>query len=140
MQMVLWGSVVVAACALSYVTQFAGATLSMGRALSESDSGRGFQDAITPPWQTNLALFVHIAVLLILGLVFWKLGWKSGLMALAATFVVSVVVRRFLPSSDGQHFRHLILRSMANRYADYVRNGDTVRADAMKSLLQRAGE
>jgi hypothetical protein len=42
MQMVLWLGVILAACALSYVTQFAGATLLIGRALSESDSGRGF--------------------------------------------------------------------------------------------------
>jgi hypothetical protein len=69
-QLILWLAVVLAGCALSYVTQFAGATLSMGRALSETDSGRGFQDAITPPWQTNFALAVHVLVLAILAVVF----------------------------------------------------------------------
>jgi hypothetical protein len=98
-----------------------------------------FRALLLPPWETNFALVAHIAVLSVLGVVFWKLGWKSGLLAVLVTLVVSIVVRRWLPSPESQHFRHLILRSMSNRYADYIRNGDTVRAHAMKNLLQRAG-
>jgi hypothetical protein len=139
MTWLLWSGLVLGAAALSYVTQFSGATLFMGKALSDGDTGRGFQDAITPPWQTNLALLVYFSLVAVVGLMFWNLGWVSGVLAIVAVFPLALVLRRFLPPPDSPHFQQLIVRSMANRYADYVRGGDTVRAEAMKGLLRRAG-
>jgi hypothetical protein len=68
MTWLLWSGLVLGAAALSYVTQFSGATLFMGKALSDGDTGRGFQDAITPPWQTNLALLVYFSLVAVVGL------------------------------------------------------------------------
>src|SRR5688572_19703836 len=110
MQLILWLTVITAACALSYVTQFSGATLSMGKALSDSGLGRGVQDAITPLWQASVALTVQLSLLIILALTFWAFGWKLGVLAVSVAFVVSIAARRMLPAPDSEHFRHLILR------------------------------
>ena len=45
----------------------------------------------------------------------------------------------FLPRPTGGHYRMLIMRSMCSRYADFVRDGDALRADAMKQLLIKIG-
>lgn len=60
--MSLWLLVVVLAVGLAYTLQFSSATLAFGRELSGSTTTTGFQDAITPPWQTNLALTVYIGI------------------------------------------------------------------------------
>lgn len=50
-----------------------------------------------------------------------------------------LICRQVLPKPDGLHFKELIIRSMSNRYANYVRDRDQIRGDLMKMLLQRAG-
>jgi hypothetical protein len=119
--------------------QFTATTLAMGRELSDTDSPTGYQDAITPPWQSNLALFTYASVLILTVLMWWNAGWLAAFSAFAAMFFGASIVRCALPGRNGPHFRNLILQSMCRRYADYVRDGDVMRADAMKHLLDRAG-
>jgi hypothetical protein len=54
-------------------------------------------------------------------------------------FVGLSIGRRLLPKPDSVHFKALIIRSMANQYANFVRYGDHIRGDLMKMLLQKAG-
>ena len=139
MEIGLWILVAALTGAFAYTRQFTAATLSMGRALSGSGSKTGFQDAITPPWQTNFALTVYVGIAVVEGVMWWWLGWFSALAALAIIFVGSVLVKLVLPKPTGGHYQRLILQSMVARYADYVRDGDVLRADALKHLLVKAG-
>ena len=41
---------------LGYSLALTEATLAIGRSISDTDNPTGFQDEITPPWSTNLAL------------------------------------------------------------------------------------
>lgn len=123
----------------AYTMRFTQATLSFGRKLAETTSGTGVQDAITPPWETNLALFTYIGVAAVIGVIWWQLGWLSGVGAVALILIGGGVVGAILPDKDSRHFRDLITRSMCSRYADYVRDGDQLRAQAMKELLDRTG-
>jgi hypothetical protein len=54
-------------------------------------------------------------------------------------FVGLLIGHRLLPRPDSLHFKALLIQSMASRYANFVRDGDHVRGDAMKVLLQKAG-
>jgi hypothetical protein len=135
----LWILVVVLAVALAYTLQFAAATLSFGRELSDTGSPTGFQDAVTPPWETNFALTVYVAVITIVVVVWWREGWASGLSAILVMIIGAFSGRLFLPKPTASHFRQLIIQSMCSRYADYVRDGDKLRAHAMKQLLTKAG-
>lgn len=139
MEIGLWLLVAVLAVGFAYTLQFSGATLAMGRELSGSTTTTGFQDAVTPPWQTNLALTVYIGIAVVVVIMWWQLGWVSALGALVAIFIGSSLARLALPKASGGHYRRLILQSMIARYANYVRDGDALRADAMKQLLTRAG-
>lgn len=139
MEMSFWLLVAVLAVGLAYTLQFSSATLAFGRELSGSTTTTGFQDAITPPWQSCLALTVYIGIAVVVISMWWLLGWISALAGLGAVFIGSFVAKLVLPKSSGPHYRRLILQSMVARYANYVRDGDALRADAMKQLLIRAG-
>ena len=136
---ILWALVAVAAVGLAYTLQFTSATLSFGRELSETDSATGFQDAITPPWQTNLALFVYVAAVAIVIAMWWQAGWLSALGAAVGILVGSSLVKLVLPKPSDPHYKKLIVQSMCSRYADYMRDGDVMRAEAMEHLLVKAG-
>ena len=127
------------AFAFAYNMQFTTATLSMGRELSDTDSSTGFQNAITPPWQSNFAAVVYLGCVVVVGIMWWRLGWESALGGAAVILICGSVAKLVLPKPTGGHYRRLIISSMISRYADYVRDGDTLRADAVKQLLVKAG-
>lgn len=139
MELSLWILTIVMTFALSYSLQFTGATLAMGRELAETTTGTGFQDAITPPWETKLSLAIYAGCVMVLGVMWWQLGWLSALGGFAVLFLGASVAKFFLPSPTSGHYRTLIIQSMCSRYADFVRDGDALRADAMKQLLIKIG-
>lgn len=163
MDAILWLLAVILAFAFAYIMQFTGATLSMGRELflgrewtdfdadftaatlsmgrelSGTPSPTGFQDAITPPWLTKLTLVVYFGCALVIGFMWWYLGWQSSLGGAAVIFFGGGIAKLLLPKPTGAHYKHLIISSMSSRYADYVRDSDNIRAEAMKHLLAKAG-
>ena len=139
MGIIWWLLAVIMAFALAYTMQFTAATLSMGRELSSADSPTGFQDAITPPWQSKLALLVYLSSVVVVGIIWWRLGWLSALGGAALILFGSSIAKLALPKPTGNHYRRLLMNYMISRYADYVRDGDVIRADAMKHLLIKAG-
>ena len=139
MTIVLWIFTGLVAIVFAYSMRFTQATLSFGRILADTEVGTGVQDAITPPWQTNLAMIAYIGVPAAVGVMWWHSGWGSGLGALALILFGGRLVIAALPDKDAPHFRNLIQRSMISRYAGYVRDADPMRAEAMKDLLKKAG-
>jgi len=130
----------VASGALGYVMRFTQATLAMGRSLSDTGTPTGYQDAITPPRFSRVALAVYVLCLggIICG--FWQFGLLTGA-GIVVGFLVALVINTelLLPKRDSEHFRKVILRSMIARHADYLKSGDALRASAMAMLLERAG-
>jgi hypothetical protein len=124
---------------LAYSLQFTEATLLVGRSLSDSDSKTGFQDAITPPWEAKLSLVIYGLTAADFAASWYEFGFGRAALCVIALFVGLLIARRILPKPDSPHFKVVIIRSMSNRYADYVRDGDQVRGNMMKMLLQRAG-
>jgi hypothetical protein len=136
---VLLGVIAVLAVGNAYLLRHGQATLMLGRELSESSSGTGFQDAITPPWTTNVQLVLWLCTAIALVAMFWLAGWPWGLLGLTISMVSIGVASALLPKAASPHFARSILGSMSRRYADYVRRGDTTRAHAMMDLLEKAG-
>ena len=126
--------------ALGYQLRFSEATLHIGRSLSTTGSKTGFQDAITPPNAASLGFGIYGLSLAVLAFGFMHYGATAGITALFL-FGFCLAVNRvvFLPTADSQHFHKIIIGSMIRRHADYVRDGDKLRAAAMVDLLQRAG-
>ena len=110
----------------------------IGVKLSDSDTGTGFQDAVTPPSSANRAIVTWITIAAVLGYTAYEFGWGLFGIVFVAWFIAFVIAGVVvIPKPESQHFLLRIYRSMANRYADYSKSGDTVRADAMKQLIDR---
>lgn len=126
--------------AFGYILAFTGATLSIGKSLSTTTTPAGFQDAITPPRFSTLALVVYVISLGSLIYGFWEFGLLTGL-GVTIAFLVAVVanIAVILPKSDSEHFRKIIIHSMINRHADYLKSGDKLRASVMAELLAKLG-
>jgi len=125
---------------LGYVLAFTNATLKIGKSLSTAGTPTGYQDAITPPRFAALSLTVYFAVLAILSYGFWEFGVLRAFvftMLLFSAVVVNLAV--ILPKSDSEHFRKIIIHSMLNRHADYLKAGDQLRASVMAELLEKLG-
>ena len=123
-----------------YVLAFTGATLAIGRSLNNDETPTGYQDAITPPRFTSFALLVYSLSLGSIIFGFYVFGWIIALTAVVGLFVGAAANQALiLPKSDNQHFRNLIIHSMMNRHADYLKSGDTIRALAMAKLIEKLG-
>lgn len=134
-----WVAIAILSVPIAYGIQFAESTRTMGRKLVEAESGNGVQDAITPPWQTNVGLLVYLSLAAVIGFGWWQLGWRYGVGGIVGAFVATSVARAILPKAGGNHYQRAILRSMVKRYADFVRTNDAARAVEMRELLERAG-
>jgi len=121
-----------------YNLGFSQACKFVGTSISSSGSGSGFQDAVTPPFSTNFTLLTWVAIVCVFGFAVYKFGWETFGFAIGAFFVSSVIAGAVvIPKSDSKHFVERIYRSMVSRFADYVKEGDTLRADAMKHLIDK---
>lgn len=123
----------------AYSARIQATTLWAGRAIVpasyETISPTGVQDAITPPWQTRLQLvwMIGLAVVVIVGSL---QVWYFGILALAVALLASGIARALLPKRVAWYL-HLIVNSLANREADYARDGDTMRAEAARELFYK---
>ena len=110
----------------------------VGKSISDTDSNTGFQDAVTPPNSTNLTLVTWIAIFGALGYAVYEFGWGTGGIALAALFVVTVLAgATFVPKPESVHYLKRIHGSMAKRFADFQKNGDVIRADSIRVLIDK---
>ena len=126
--------------ALGYVLAFSQTTLAIGRSLSGVEGGTGYQDAITPPRFTGIAIVAYVLALAGVIYGFWAFGWLTGLAVLIGLFVaVTLNISLILPKINGEHFRKLIIHSMIDRHADYLKSGDTLRASMMAELFGKLG-
>jgi hypothetical protein len=133
---ILW----LASLLLGYSLVFQEATLAIGRSISDTDSPTGFQDAITPPWSTNLALLSYASSIGAVGYGWYQYGWLMGIgITIAFFFLVAINKVVLLPKSESDHFKWQILQSMINRYADSIKSGDSIRASGMATLLEKLG-
>jgi hypothetical protein len=96
------------------------------------------KNGLTPP-ESNKWFFLTMA--LQIGAVGWlwlAFGWANALIGAVVAYVSGIVAQvTFLPKRDSRHFVLRISSSMARRVADYERDGDAVRATAMRELLNK---
>src|SRR5882724_437876 len=109
MNVALWIGTFVMVPLLGYELQFTAATLSFGRSLSDSNTGTGFQAAITPPWEAKVGLVIYGLTLALVGISWYEFGIVRALLSVAILFVGLLFVRWLLPSPESAHFKALII-------------------------------
>ncbi len=117
-------------------------TKSLGLKLSNEKDGTGFQNAITPPWFSILALTIYALSLFFIISGFLKYSLTTGFLYLGIYFITLVIVGAtfFRPNSLSplaKPFYHIVLNSIVNRHANYIKENDKVRADTMKIVIDR---
>ena len=138
MEYLLYISAGVLGILFRYQLGLTSACKTIGVQIGSGATEMGFQDAITPPSSTNLtfltwALMVALSLYAIFGF-----GWGEFWIVAGTFLMVSIVAgASFVPKPDSAHYVRRIYRSMVNRYADYEKQGDRVRSDAMKDLIDR---
>jgi hypothetical protein len=129
-----------ASLALGYVHTFTIATLSIGRSLSDFRTPSGYRHFITP--RSFRALAIVVCMMCAGGLIYgvWRFGWLVGF-GIIIGFFFAVFLNRtlILPKSGSEHFRKIIIRSLINRHADYLKAGHTIGAYSTAMLLEKLG-
>ncbi|MDA1216185.1 MAG: hypothetical protein O2812_04865 [Chloroflexi bacterium] len=151
MESLIWVLIALLSVLLAFTLAFSSATLLAGKALvlpSDLDSEEsaegvnqlmhtGFQDAITPPWSTSLALIVYISIIASEVFAWLVLGWRMGLLSIGILIVSSVILKRLFDKVAQGFFFSSMFKSMVGRSERWVLAGHQTRADAMNNLLDR---
>ena len=122
----------------SFNGKIQGTTLYVGKLLGEVELARdlpnGYQDAITPGFQTKLNLLNPVLWLglLIIGSI---IGWWLGIVAVIVTAFNYSIIGKMLPKRLG-YYVMILMNDMNKRTADYLKNGDKERAKACKLMAK----
>ena len=124
---------------------FVNYTKSLGLELSNEKNGTGYQNAITPPLFPVIASTIYGLSLLVIIFGFYQYSLTTGFIYLGLYLLTLIIVGAtlFKPNSLSplaKTFYHIVLNSMINRYANFKKNNDEVRAEAIKIVLEKFKE
>ena len=96
----------------------------------------GHQNALTNS-SNNKWFFLAVASVIGMVVYYFTVSWLFGVIAIVNFFLMMVLINIFYPKpSSKKHLKKLIYE-MANRKADYLKNNDQERADAVDHLLAK---
>ena len=124
---------------------FVNYTKSLGLELSNEKNGTGYQNAITPPLFPLIASTIYGLSLIVIISGFFERAFITGFIYLGLYLLTLIVVGAtlFRPNSLSplaKPFYHIVLNSMVNRYANYKKKNDEVRAKAIEIVLEKFKE
>jgi len=124
---------------------FVNYTKSLGLELSNEKNGTGYQNAITPPLFPLIASTIYGLSLFVIISGFFERAFITGFIYLGLYLLTLIVVGAtlFRPNSLSplaKPFYHIVLNSMVNRYANYKKKNDEVRAKAIEIVLEKFKE
>ena len=124
---------------------FVNYTKSLGLELSNEKVGTGYQNAITPPLFPVIASTIYGLSLFFIISGFFKSALTTGFIYLGLYLLILILVGAtlFKPNSLSplaKPFYYIVLSSMVNRYANYKKKNDEVRAQAIGVVLEKFKE
>ena len=124
---------------------FVNYTKSLGLELSNEKVGTGYQNAITPPLFPVIASTIYGLSLFFIISGFFKSALTTGFIYLGLYLLTLILVGAtlFKPNSLSplaKPFYYIVLSSMVNRYANYKKKNDEVRAQAIGLVLEKFKE
>lgn len=124
---------------------FVNYTKSLGLELSNEKVGTGYQNAITPPLFPVIASTIYGLSLFFIISGFFKSALTTGFIYLGLYLLTLILVGAtlFKPNSLSplaKPFYYIVLSSMVNRYANYKKKNDEVRAQAIGVVLEKFKE
>ena len=123
---------------IQYRVRMQATTLWIGKRLSAVDSTYTqqvvVQSAVTPKSQDKWNAWWYSIPLTAGGLGFLH-AWWGGLLAWIVMLLTMVAAARLFVPTQLEYYLQFIVVELQNRLADYVRDGDSLRADAMQDIL-----
>ena len=124
---------------------FVNYTKSLGLELSNEKNGTGYQNAITPPLFPLIASTIYGLSLFVIISGFFERAFITGFIYLGLYLLTLIIVGAtlFRPNSLSplaKPFYHIVLNSMVNRYANYKKKNDEVRAKAIEIVIEKFKE
>ena len=124
---------------------FVNYTKSLGLELSNEKNGTGYQNAITPPLFPLIASTIYGLSLFVIISGFFERAFITGFIYLGLYLLTLIVVGATLFRTNSlsplaKPFYHIVLNSMVNRYANYKKKNDEVRAKAIEMVLEKFKE
>jgi hypothetical protein len=134
-------SLVLASLIATFQNHHGAVCLAYGRFLADADflkgNPRGYQDAITNP-KGNLWFFLIQALRLSITIsIIYFGGWWHVLGTLITIFIVAYLMNKLvLPAPNSLFWAKGIITSLIRREADFKRDGDEMRYEAMKEIKE----
>ena len=124
---------------------FVNYTKSLGLELSNEKDGTGYQNAITPPLFPIIASVIYGLSLFVIISGFFDSSFTTGFIYLGLYLLTLIVIGAtlFKPNSLSplsKPFYNIVLNSMINRYANYKKTNDEVRAEAIEIVIEKFKE
>jgi hypothetical protein len=113
------------------------ACLFIGRAISDFDSKKGLQDAVTPPSWANMGLVLYALIIGGVVFIFWVSGIIHGFVIIGILIIASILTSKLLPNPEAGIWIRLVYSSLVNRVADYAKKNDQMRSNAAQDLVSR---
>lgn len=137
MENLLYTASIIFAILFRYQIGLVNACKIIGVKISDHATETGYQDAITPPSSTNITLLLWAFIAGLFLYTIFGFGWREFSIVVGVFLVGNIVAGAILiPSPNSTHFVRRIYHSMTNRWADYEKQNDTIRADSMKKLIE----
>jgi hypothetical protein len=103
--------------------------------LERSVHQRGFQDAITPPWQTTFT-FLHWGLCIVTYVWgFFILPWYVAALWPVPFGIIKRSVGNKLPSPDSHFYRQKLISGLESRCEQFERTGDDMRLGAAAHMI-----
>tara|TARA_R110000787_G_scaffold28095_1_gene76891 strand:+ start:18 stop:518 length:501 start_codon:yes stop_codon:yes gene_type:complete len=129
---------IVLAAAFSWDMGLRRTTLAIGQRFGNVQNAQVFQDAVTPPWQTNATLFIWALLIVFFSTCFFRFGIITSVLLLLIFFAAVVTLGKWLlPKAESRHYLYLVFQSLLSRLANFQRDQDSNRAEAAEELVQR---
>lgn len=136
---ILYGCVLFVMIAGAFASHMQATTLFVGKKIApqgmDTEMPRGLQDAITPSIQNffNTMLPICYVVIVILGSFQY---WYFGVLLLIISFTGLAFMKKLFPNKLNFYLKILIFY-MANKVADYAKDGDQMRAQAAQEVSDK---
>lgn len=114
----------------------------VGLELSDTKTGAGFQDAITPPKLNWISFFCYLIIFVLIYTAFVDRSATAGIYsAILSIFTLIISGAIINPPKKKRLLEKFYLKtlysSMVGRYADFKKNNDNLRADAIQMLITK---
>ena len=103
--------------------------------LTNNLTKNGYQDSLTPPISSRIGIINFVLILITFGVLWYEYSINEFGVGIVILLSCTMLSRIYVPSPESNHYKRIIFSSIYNRYANYVKEGDIIRAKAAIDIM-----